>query len=234
MQANIARVASLMGDNTRSLMLNALLSGKALTATELATCADVSAQTASAHLAKLLEGNLIRVRKQGRHKYFQLAGPQVADVLEQLLNLSVNLNNTPENQAKIKPTNIVTGPDDIRLRHSRICYDHLAGELAVNLYDALIQNKWLIEENLNLQLSESGKLAFASFGFELDKASLSKRPLCRTCLDWSERRTHLAGALGSWILTDSLAKKWAKQDMDSRVIQFNTAGLKRFKQRYAL
>lgn len=234
MQANIALIASLMGDNTRALMLNALLSGKALTATELATCADVSAQTASAHLAKLLEGNLIRVRKQGRHKYFQLAGPQVADVLEQLLNLSANLNHTQVKQTNANPKNIVTGPDDIRLRHSRICYDHLAGELAVNLYDALIQNAWLMEENLSLQLSESGKLAFASFGFELDKASRLKRPLCRTCLDWSERRTHLAGTLGCWILTDSLERKWAQQDLDSRAIQFNSAGLKRFKQRYGL
>jgi len=234
MQANIAVIASLMGDNTRSLMLNALLSGKALTATELASCADVSAQTASAHLAKLLDGKLIRVRKQGRHKYFQLAGPQVAEVLEQLLNLSTNLNNTQAKQTKSKPKNIVTGPDDLRLRRSRICYDHLAGELAVNLYDALIQNNWLTEDNLNLQISTTGKLAFSSFGFEWDKVGKSKRPLCRTCLDWSERRSHLAGTLGSWILRDCLDRKWAEPDLDSRAIQFNASGLASFKQRYGL
>ncbi len=230
MQANIAVIASLMGDNTRSLMLIALLSGKALTATELASCADVSAQTASAHLAKLLDGNLIRVRKQGRHKYFQLAGTQVAEVLEQLLNLSANVSNTQ--QTDKKPKNIVTGPDDLRLRRSRICYDHLAGEVAVDLYDALIQNGWLIEINLNLHLSDKGKLAFSSFGFEWDKQGKSKRPLCRSCLDWSERRSHLAGVLGNWILADSLDRNWAKTDLDSRVIQFNASGLARFKQRY--
>ncbi len=234
MQANIALIASLMGDNTRALMLSALLSGKALTATELASCADVSAQTASAHLAKLLAGNLIRVRKQGRHKYFQLAGVQVAEVLEQLLSLSTHINHAQGKQTNSKPKNIVTGPDDIRLRRSRICYDHLAGELAVDLYDALIQNDWLREINLTLHLSDKGKLAFSSFGFEWDKQGQSKRPLCRSCLDWSERRSHLAGVLGSWILADSFNQNWAKTDLDSRAIQFNASGLASFKQRYGL
>lgn len=224
MTNNIAHIAALMGDNTRALMLNALLSGKALTATELATCADVSPQTASTHLAKLLGGNLIQVRKQGRHKYFQLTGHQVAEVLEQLLNLGTYLDNKE----------LITGPDDARLRRSRVCYDHLAGEIGVILYDALIQKNWLIEDNLSLQLTPTGKHAFSTFGFELDKVNQSKRPLCRTCLDWSERRSHLAGKLGSWILEDCLAKKWAQRDLDSRCITFSSSGEKQFFKRYEI
>lgn len=226
MSTNLAKVAALMGDNTRALMLNALLSGKALTATELASCADISAQTASAHLAKLLNGNLIRVRKQGRHKYFQLANHQVAETLEQLLNLAEQLD---DSQA-VMP--IKTGPDDIRLRRSRVCYDHLAGEIAVDLYDALIQKGWIIEDNLNLQLSTTGQDAFTSFGFSNTFKAGSQRPLCKTCLDWSERRSHLAGILGGWILEDCLSKKWAIRDLDSRAISFTKSGLSHFKKRY--
>ena len=235
MSTSLAQVAALMGDNTRAFMLNALLSGKALTATELASCADISAQTASVHLAKLLEGNLVRVRKQGRHKYFQLAGPEVAEVLEQLLNLGENLKQTQSAQQALASNDVMTGPDDIRLRHSRICYDHLAGEVAVQLYDGLIQKNWLIEEDLNLRLSPQGAEAFEAMGFSISKVSKpSKRPLCRTCLDWSERRSHLAGTLGNWILDDCLSKQWAKRDLDSRAISFSKTGYSQFEKRYLL
>lgn len=226
---NIAQVAALMGDSSRALMLNALLGGKALTATELATYADISAQTASTHLNKLVEGQLIQVRKQGRHKYFQLKNYQVAEVLEGMLNLNAQLSAT-----KASSQDINTGSNDERLRHSRICYDHLAGELAVKVYDALLRKGWLAEDNLQVNLTESGKLAFASFGFNLAEFESSKRPLCKPCLDWSERRSHLAGTLGKWILEDALARKWASRDLDSRAISFSQSGLKSLNKRYGL
>ena len=226
---NIAQVAALMGDSSRALMLNALLGGKALTATELATYADISAQTASTHLNKLVEGQLIQVRKQGRHKYFQLKSYQVAEVIEGMLNLNAQLTSVHSNKHEIK-----TGPNDKDLRHSRICYDHLAGEIAVQLYQALLIKGWLLEDNLQLSLTESGRLAFASFGFNLAECESNKRPMCKPCLDWSERRSHLAGMLGKWILEDALAHQWASRDLDSRAIRFSQSGLKKLSLRYGL
>ena len=222
MPQNMAHIAALIGDNTRAAMLNALLSGKALTATELTSCADITAQTASAHLSKLLDGELIQVRKQGRHKYFQLKDHHVAHVLEQLLVLSNQLD----------PKTTKTGPSDSRLRNARVCYDHLAGVLGVDLYTALIHKNWLEEHALQPSLTSRGVEVFESFGFILGQQKKSQRPICKTCLDWSERKSHLAGILGSWILEDCFNKGWARQDLDSRVVTFTPNGIKQFNKRY--
>src|SRR5690606_24386962 len=133
MQPDISTIASVIGDPSRSKMLLALLSGKALTATELALEADITAQTASSHLVKLVDSQLLVLRKQGRHKYFQLADDRVAELLEQLLNMSAGL----------APARVTTGPTDAALKCSRICYDHLAGEWGVALYNALVDRNIL-------------------------------------------------------------------------------------------
>ncbi len=198
------------------------MGGKALTATELAIEAEVTSQTASSHLSKLVEGQLLVVRKQGRHKYFQLQSVEVAELLEKLLNIT----------SKVAKTNTVTGPSDSRLRKARICYDHLAGELAVALYGSLVRNKFIIEQNYETLITESGREFFESIGVNFDRFQKSKRPLCKSCLDWSERRSHLAGSLGQWILNDIFKNGWASKDLDSRVIQFNQTGLKFFYSRY--
>lgn len=224
MEPNIALVARLIGDQARSKMLIALMGGKALTATELALEADITAQTASNHLAKLVDGELLVVRKQGRHKYFQLKDHQVAELLEQLLTLS----STPVS------TKASTGPADPDLRRSRICYDHLAGELGVQLYDALIQNGLIIDQVNQPQLTEKGILFFQALEVDLNQLQAQKRPVCKACLDWSERRSHLAGSLGQWILSDLMDQKWASKDMDSRAIRFTEQGLRQFARRYGL
>lgn len=198
------------------------MGGKALTATELAIEAEITSQTASSHLSKLVEGQLLVVRKQGRHKYFQLQGVEVAELLEKLLNIT----------AKISTSNTVTGPSDLKLRKSRICYDHLAGELAVALYDSLARNEYIIDKNSETLVTDAGREFFESIGMDFDHSPKSKRPLCKSCLDWSERRNHLAGILGQWILNDILKNGWASKDLDSRVIQFNQRGLKLFYSRY--
>ena len=136
MEPNISFIASLIGDPARSKMLTALMGGKALTATELALEAEITAQTASNHLAKLLSGELLTVRKQGRHKYFQLKDHEIAGLIEQLSNLSAGLQHPKVN----------TGPSDPRLKRSRICYDHLAGELAVALLDSLLAQGLYVPE----------------------------------------------------------------------------------------
>ncbi|BBN83678.1 transcriptional regulator [Pseudoalteromonas sp. A25] len=225
MEPNIAYLGTLVGDSTRAKMLTALMSGKALTATELALEADITPQTASSHLMKLLEGELIVVRKQGRHKYFQLRDLQIAEFIEQMLSIS----------ASMSGSNITTGPKDNRLKRSRICYDHLAGELAVELFNTLINNELLIiEDTEQLKLTDPGLQFFTNIGFDASVANKSRRPLCKSCLDWSERRSHLAGYLGKWILSDVVTRQWASRDLDSRAIEFNAHGLQAFKKKYGI
>jgi len=221
LEPDISTIASLIGDTARARMLTALMGGKALTATELALEADITPQTASSHLSKLVEGELLKVRKQGRHRYFQLHSAEVAQLLESLLNLSASRNGT----------DVATGPSDTRLRQARVCYDHLAGELAVALYDQLLESGHIHETGDDAELTESGRAFFEGMGFSPDKG---RRPECRSCLDWSERRSHMAGKLGQWILDNLIEEGWAEQQLDSRVIRFSDVGLKRFRQRYAL
>ncbi|BDU39556.1 ArsR/SmtB family transcription factor [Vibrio nigripulchritudo] len=222
MEPDIAYIASLIGDNARSKMLMALMGGKALTATELALEADVTSQTASSHLMKLVEGRLLVVRKQGRHKYFQLKDQRIAELLEQLLNITAALGQA-----------ISTGPNDERLRRSRVCYDHLAGELGVQLFDNLVEQGWVIENADEATLTDNGHAYFQKLGFDHTKFK-SRRPTCKACLDWSERRSHMAGKLGQWILDDALSKEWAIRDLDSRAIQFTPRGLSQFCKKYKM
>lgn len=223
-EPNIAVVANLIGDNARAKMLTALLGGKALTATELALEADITSQTASTHLAKLVDGQLLHVRKQGRHKYFQLMNASIAQLLESLLNISANL----------APEQVSTGPNDIRLKQARICYDHLAGELGVEIYDALKRQAFIIDNVSETLLTDLGKEFFSSIGFDFSQIKKSKRPICKSCLDWSERRNHLAGILGQWMLNDMFDKGWLERALDSRVINVSNAGLNRIKYHYNL
>ncbi|PTY38831.1 transcriptional regulator [Saccharospirillum sp. MSK14-1] len=220
MQPDIALLAAEIGDPSRAQMLTALLGGQALTATELALCAEISPSTASSHLARLERCGLIQLRKQGRHRYFELSGASLAALLEQLLAIS----------AAQAPT-VATGPDDLALRYARLCYDHLAGQLGVQLHDALC-TQGLIDSNADqCQLTTAGSARFAHWGFV---AQRSRRPLCRACLDWSERRSHLAGQLGQWIVEDLLQRGWAKRDLQSRSLSFSTAGERAFKHRYGI
>lgn len=222
MEPDIAYVASPIGDKARSRMLTALMGGKALTATELALEGEITAQTASSHLGKLVEGGLLSMRKQGRHRYFQLSDPAVAEVIERMLTLSVTSS----------PAKVRTGPRDPHLRQARICYDHLAGELGVRLFDALQQQGLLEIHGNDARLSQSGEIFFTGLGVNLSLLRQRKRPMCKACLDWSERRSHLAGTLGQWILDDALAQRWFVRRPDSRVIDVSDIGAKQFAKRY--
>jgi len=224
MEPNIAFVAGLVGEPARASMLTALMGGKALTATELALEAGITAQTASNHLAKLVGGHLLIVRKQGRHKYFQLYDHSIAELLEKLLTISAGFDGP---KAK-------TGPADSEMRRSRVCYDHLAGELAVSLYDALLAKSYIADRAAETSLTPSGEQFFSRLGFDINAASKRKRPLCRSCLDWSERRNHLAGSLGQWILADLYKKQWAIKDMDSRTVRFTESGMRGLTKTYGV
>lgn len=211
---NIVRIAALIGDNARAEVLSALMSGGALTATELANVAGVTKQTISFHLAKLLDAGLLKVDRQGRHRYFRLAGPEIAQVLESLMGMALR-------SEGLRPR---TGPREPALRRARICYDHLAGELGVRVYDEMLGQGVFEIRQEGLWLTEHGRAWYHRLGIDTDAVASSKRSFCRACLDWSERRHHLAGALGAALLIRIQELGWAKRAMDSRAIIFSVEG----------
>jgi DNA-binding transcriptional ArsR family regulator len=220
---DIALVASLVGDPARANMLTALMSGRALTATELAHEAGVTPQTASSHLAKLQEGGLVSTQKQGRHRYHRLTGPDVAVVLESLMGLA----------ARVGHLRTRTGPRDPALRRARVCYDHLAGDLGVQMFDHLVRRRLVRHERDRVSLSPGGERFVAEFGIDLGSIAGTRRPLCKTCLDWSARRSHLAGALGSAMLARMYELKWASREPGSRIVNFTRSGEKQFQALFA-
>ena len=221
---DIARIGALIGDPARANMLTALMSGKALTATELAAEAGVTAQTASAHLAKLAEAGLTEARKQGRHRYFTLADDEVGAVLEAVMGLA----------AKRGHLRTRTGPKDPALREARVCYNHLAGEMGVRLYDSLLARGDLRASGEDILLTDAGGAFARDFGVDLDNLNTARRPMCRACLDWSARRTHLAGALGEAMLSRIIDLGWARREPASRVIAFSTSGRTAFESAFPL
>jgi len=218
---DIALVASLVGDPARSNMLTALMTGRALTASELAHQAGVTPQTASSHLAKLEAGGLIEQEKQGRHRYYRLADPDVAAVLEGLEGLA----------ARAGHLRVRTGPKDPALRRARVCYDHLAGDLGVQMLDSMKRQRLLRQRKQEIELTaEGGRFLAETLQISADDIAHPRRPLCKTCLDWSERRHHLAGTLGAALLNRFTELKWAARDAapGSRVVNFTRQGEKGF------
>lgn len=211
---DIARIAALIGDPARANILTALMVGKALTATELAQEAGVTAQTASVHLSKLEQGGLISARKQGRHKYFTLGSSNVASLLEALMGLAADMGHLRTQ----------TGPRNQALRAARICYNHLAGEAGIQLYDSLVKRGYLGIDEIGLNVTSDGHRFMSEFGLSLDSIGLRRTPLCRECLDWSERRSHLAGSLGRKLLDHMKGLGWLRVENDSRVITFSKGG----------
>ena len=214
-------VASLVGDPARANMLTALLSGRALTASELAQEAGITPQTASSHLSKLEAGGLIEPEKQGRHRYYHLADPDVAGVLEGLAGLA----------ARAGHMRVRTGPKDPALRRARICYDHLAGDLGVQMLDSMKKQRLVRESKRAIELTAAGHRFMAdTLQISADALAHPRRPVCKACLDWSERRHHLAGTLGAAVMTRFTELKWAARDSapGSRIVNFSRTGEKRF------
>ena len=211
---DIARIAALVGDPARANMLTALISGRALTAKELAYHAGVTPQTASSHLAKLEQGRLVVPRKQGRHRYYQLSGEDVALVLEGLMGLAARAGHLRSR----------TGPDEPALRRARVCYDHLAGDRGVQLFDSLIRRGFLGMVGKRVEVTSGGASFFGDFRIPLADLRSARRPLCRVCLDWSARRSHLAGGLGAALLQRFYDLKWARRDAQSRAVIFSRHG----------
>src|ERR1041384_199643 len=218
---DISMDTSLVGDPARANMLTALMSGRALTASELAQEAGITPQTASSHLAKLEAGGLIEQEKQGRHRYYRLTDPDVAGVLEGLAGLAERAGHT----------RVRTGPKEPALRRARVCYDHLAGDLGVQMLGRLRRAEMVRQTQQAVELTGEGR-RFMAEALQIDTDALAhpRRPVCKACLDWSERRHHLAGTLGAAVMNRFTELNWAARDPapGSRVVNFTRTGERRF------
>ncbi|MBE3014433.1 winged helix-turn-helix transcriptional regulator [Microbispora sp. NEAU-D428] len=212
--ADIAPVAALIADGARAAMLTALLDGRALAAGELARIAGVSAPTASSHLARLLDGGLVTVVKQGRHRYYRLAGPDVARTLEVLARIS----------GRVAVRSLRQSRQARLLREARSCYDHLAGRVGVELYDALVREGCLIEADGGCLLTASGADALTELGVDVERVRRARRRFAPDCLDWLERRPHLGGALGAAVLDRLLAREWLVRGTVPRALRLTGPG----------
>jgi len=212
--ANLVEVAALVGDTARATMLAALMGGQSLTATELATHAGVTKPTMSAHLSKLVDARLLAVESQGRHRYFRLADRDVADLIEHLMGVAY----------RTGAVRVRSSPREPALRKARVCYDHLAGDLGVLAYESLAARQFVHASGTRVDVTAAGQRFFRDLGIEPDALVRGRRPLCRTCLDWSVRRHHLGGALGAALLERCFALRWARREKGSRVVTFTAGG----------
>ena len=221
---NIARVAGLIGDPARAEILTALLADRALTATELAGIAGVTKQTVSAHLAKLVDAGLLAVEAQGRHRYFRLAGGDVAQLLESLMGVAF----------RTGALRLLPGPREPALRKARVCYDHLAGELGVLAYDGLLARGLLADEAGQPLPHQRRRRLAARVRHRPGAGGAPAAHFCRPCLDWGERRHHLGGALGAALLARFYELRWARRAKDSRVVVFTPKGEQSLRAAFAL
>jgi DNA-binding transcriptional ArsR family regulator len=214
----IAEIAGLVGEPARANMLSALLDGRALTATELAYAARITAQTASAHLAKLTEAGLISPIKDGRYRYFRLASPKVAQMLDGIM--AVALDDRPRYRPLSRQARA--------LQSARICYDHLAGRLSVDLADFFIAREYLVFGDEAAEITAEGSRFLTEFGVDVVAAGATRRRFCRSCLDWTERRPHIGGAIGAALANRCFDLGWAGRMKDSRAVIITGSGRKGF------
>ena len=220
--SGLAEIGALVGEPARTAMLVSLLDGRALTAGELARAAGVTPQTASGHLGRMLEAGLLAIERQGRHHYYRLASAAVAAMLESMMVVTA-------------PPPIRTGPRDAAMRHARICYDHLAGQVAVGIADAMAARGQIELGTDGGTLTESGRHLLDTIGVELPFGSdKSGARFCRPCLDWSERRHHLAGAVGAALYRTFLARNWIRRIEGSRTVTLTPPGRAAFHRHFGL
>ena len=223
--AGVSEVAAAIAEPARTRMLYCLMDGHARTSTELAIVAEVSASTASVHLARLKQQGLVSVRAQGRHRYYCLGNARVAAALEALTVVA----GAP--RVAFAPS---TPP---RLRVARTCYDHMAGGVAVSLHDQFLARGWMVSssaEEGSYVVTTTGAAAFAALGIELEAVRSLRRRFAYACLDWSERRPHLAGGLGAAVLDIALQRKWVVRDLDCRALSLTRIGRQALRSRFGL
>ncbi len=224
--AVFAEIAALAGDPARAGMLHSLMDGRALTASELARAGGITPQTASGHLAKLVAAGLLAVETQGRHRYHRLASPAVARMMESIMEVA--------SDAASGRRPVVVGPRDAALRTARTCYDHLAGRLGVALADALVAGGHMELGSDAGLLTDSGMALLGDIGLDVEgifarRGKRTGRLLCRPCLDWSERRPHLAGAVGAALCAHCFTKGWIRRSEGTRAVAITPKGQQGFR-----
>ncbi|MGG6311388.1 ArsR/SmtB family transcription factor [Paenibacillus macerans] len=219
-----AIVASLIGDSSRSAILTVMLDGRYHAAGELAQMAGIQPQTASFHLAKLTEAGLVVVEKQGRHRYYGIGNPEVAQVMESLLSIA-----PPAAIKSLRQAN-----EDQALRYARTCYDHLAGTLGVRLTHCLVRDGMLREGTARFEVTEKGTAFFERFGIDLLQVLRKRRSFSHKCLDWSERRHHLAGSLGNALLERLIELGWVERLPHNRAVRITAKGQAGLKDTFSL
>ena len=221
-EPNVAAVAALIADPARAAMLTALLDGKALPAGELAYASGITAQTASSHLAKLLAGGLVAVESEGRHRYYRLAGAQIAQALEQLASIR------PAGPVRRR----VLSAEAKELRFARCCYDHLAGQIGVAVTQALEERRFILPvPEKRFEITPAGVAWFGGLGLDCAALKLARRGLARQCLDWTERSHHLAGPLGVAFLRALCVRGWLRRSRNSRAVRVTPTGHLELKRR---
>ncbi len=230
--SSLAETGALIGDPARTAMLLALMGGRSLTAGELARVAGISPSTATGHLSRLVQSGLLAVSSQGRHRYFRLGSPAVATMIEEMMGVA----GLVEATRLAKP--ITTGPKSKALRRARICYDHLAGEIAVKLADSLDAAGHIELTNEGAAVTSKGITFLDGLGLDLNGGRLSKRGhghvFCRPCMDWSERRPHIAGTVGRALLQLLLDRHWVERASDSREVIVTPAGARALEKHFGI
>jgi DNA-binding transcriptional ArsR family regulator len=221
---DMAELGALLGDPARASILTALIDGRALTATELAEVAGVAPQTASGHLAKLAAANLLDLRKQGRHRYYRLASPLVASMLESVMSVAA---------MQLPPRRTPSSRLDEGMRTARTCYDHIAGRLGVAIADTLVTRGYVLLADDGGEVTPAGADFLAAFGAALSRKGL-RRVFCRPCLDWSERRWHLAGAVGAALCNRCIDLHWIERAQGTRALTITPKGRRGFADNFAV
>lgn len=222
--SNVAMIASLVSEPSRAAILTVLMDGRFHAASELAYMARIQPQTASFHLAKLVQANVVSVEKQGRHRYYGIQNQEVAQVMESLLSIA------PPIQIK----SLKQSSEDKALRYARTCYDHLAGNVGVQFTNALLRTDILREEKEGFAVTDNGEKFFRNFQIDFEGVKNKRRSFSHKCLDWSERRHHLAGALGHALLEKFLELNWVQRLPETRAIKITSEGKRGFKEVFSL
>lgn len=225
-EISIPRIANLFADPARATILRTLIDGTMRPAGELAYTANISAQSASAHLTKLVDGGLLIAEAQGRHRYFRLANAQVADAIESLASLSAAVR--PRAPRSPLPSKSVP----IQFLNARTCYDHLAGEMAVRICEAMLKARWVAQEGRDFRVTQLGEKELAALDIDLDAVRRSRRVFARACVDLTQRRPHIGGALGAALLHLYVARGWILRARRSRVVSITPRGREAFRRTF--
>jgi DNA-binding transcriptional ArsR family regulator len=223
-EPDLSTIAALIGDPTRAIMLSALMGGQSLPASELAYRSHITAQTASSHLAKLVEGGLLTVQQTGRHRYYQLKNAEVAHLLEALAVVA------PAPRVKSQGES-----EDLKALHlARTCYDHLAGKLGVAVTQSLLDQAFIQLDEADYQVTAEGSKWLTAWDIDESQLHKGRRKFACTCLDWSERRYHVAGALGASVTAKFFEKGWVARITGTRAIRITDSGRKGLKEQFGI